>query len=422
MLTKLKLDSYSRADIGKRITDGASLFGTIRGNKDGTISVPFTFRYRFGNKVRDLRCGTWPEKSLKDIRQTRDRARSLLAEGKDPGLQRKLAKIAAAEQNEQLKSGISTNSQRLTVNQLFELWKNLQLSARKHGDAEVTRAFKKDVLPTIGTRAAESIRRGDIAALLDTVVQRGAPIVANHLLGDLKQMFGFAITRNYIESDPTSHLKKADFGGKAQERDRVLSNEEIVELKMKVPDARIAAKTNHAIWIMLSTCSRVGELTQARRSHIDLAAQTWQIPAANAKNARAHTIYLSTFATSHFKALFDLKANNEWLFPNDKGDNHVSVKSIAKQINDRHRTVPMRNRSKATGTLVLSGGKWTPHDLRRTGATLMGDLGVRPDVIERCLNHVEPNRVKRVYQRQKLAAEQTNAWAELGAKLSQLTM
>lgn len=420
MLTNKKLESLVTADAGKRLTDGSSLFGMVRTNVDGTVSVPFSYRYRFGGKLLDLRCGTWPEKSLKEIRQERDSAKTLLSEGKDPGMERRLAKLESAAEQQRLQSGISANAQRLTINQLFDFWKRQELSQRKNGDAEVTRSFKKDVLPVIGSRAADTVRRGDIAALLDVVVNRGAPIVANHLLGDLKQMFGFAITRNYLEADPASHLKKTDFGGKAKERDRVLDDAEVQELGTKIQNARLSKSTEHAIWIMLSTCCRVGELSTAQWDNIDLAADTWIIPAADSKNARVHTVYLSTFAKKHFEALHNLKTQLEWVFPNNKGNNHVSVKSITKQVNDRQRTEPMTNRSKATGTLLLSGGKWTPHDLRRTGATIMGDLGIRPDVIERCLNHVEPNRVKRVYQRQKLAAEQKKAWGALGAKLSML--
>ena len=70
--------------------------------------------------------------------------------------------------------------------------------------------------------------------------------------------------------------------------------------------------------------------------------------------------------------------------------------------------------------LVLSGGKWTPHDLRRTGATLMGDLGISSDVIDKCLNHTEENKMKRTYQRQKLEKEQAQAWCALGDRLNNL--
>ena len=51
---------------------------------------------------------------------------------------------------------------------------------------------------------------------------------------------------------------------------------------------------------------------------------------------------------------------------------------------------------------------------------MMGMLGIRPDVIEKCLNHVEQNKVVRIYQRQKLEAEQAEAWKLLGIRLDLL--
>ncbi|MEI6270315.1 MAG: hypothetical protein WCP01_15675 [Methylococcaceae bacterium] len=95
-------------------------------------------------------------------------------------------------------------------------------------------------------------------------------------------------------------------------------------------------------------------------------------------------------------------------------------KSITKQVGSRHSDNILSNRSKHNQALVLIGGKWTPHDLRRTGATIMGDLGIAPDVTEKCLNHTEENKVKRIYQRQKLEVEQAEAWQVLGDRLALL--
>ena len=109
-----------------------------------------------------------------------------------------------------------------------------------------------------------------------------------------------------------------------------------------------------------------------------------------------------------------------WIFPNRDGSSHVCEKSISIQIRGRQSENILSNRSKDNQALVLTGGKWTPHDLRRTGATLMGDLGIAPDVIEKCLNHTEENKVKRTYQRQKMELEQAQAWRVLGDRLSLL--
>ena len=80
----------------------------------------------------------------------------------------------------------------------------------------------------------------------------------------------------------------------------------------------------------------------------------------------------------------------------------------------------MSRRSPHTNALILPGGKWTPHDLRRTAATLMTALGVLPEVAEKCLNHTEESRVKRTYQRHSYEAEKREAWRLLGERLDLL--
>jgi integrase len=58
-----------------------------------------------------------------------------------------------------------------------------------------------------------------------------------------------------------------------------------------------------------------------------------------------------------------------------------------------------------------------PHDLRRTAATMMVQLGVLPDVVEKCLNHTEPNKLKRIYQRASYEGPMRDAWRLLGDRL-----
>ena len=80
-----------------------------------------------------------------------------------------------------------------------------------------------------------------------------------------------------------------------------------------------------------------------------------------------------------------------------------------------------RAKSDYIDKLVLPEGHWGPHDLRRTGATLMVSLGVLPEVAERCLNHTEQNKMKRIYQRHSYESEMREAWQQLGIHLGQLT-
>ena len=82
---------------------------------------------------------------------------------------------------------------------------------------------------------------------------------------------------------------------------------------------------------------------------------------------------------------------------------------------------PMKNR-RHDNTLVLGAGKngaWTPHDLRRTGATLMQGLGVALEIIDRCQNHVLPgSKVRRHYLHHDYANEKREAWQVLGERLA----
>ncbi|MDB5992751.1 MAG: phage integrase [Herbaspirillum sp.] len=234
-------------------------------------------------------------------------------------------------------------------------------------------------------------------------------------------MFVFAIKRELVVTDPTAILKRDDYG-KKNERSRVFSDAEIKELKAKIPLANLQESTVLAIWLMLSTCCRVGEISRARWADIDFSAKIWLIPPDNSKNGKEHTVLLSQYSLNMFKQLKKISGHSSWCFPAaNKEDAHVDLKSISKQIHDRHRVTPLKNRSKATGALILKGGTWTPHDLRRTGATMMGRLGVRPDVIEKCLNHVEQNKLIRIYQRQQLLTEKRHAWHALGNSLQVLT-
>ena len=434
-LTVKELEALTPDKAGERLRDGSSLIGTVRVAEKG-ISVLFRWRYRFDGKLKDYTCGTWPRDSLATIRSARREAETRLNSGKDPQedkraerLNAKAAQAEAVSEAQKRIQEIEASNARMTVMELFNRWERLELKARKDQGAEARRSFEKDVFPDLGTLAAEDVKRSMIAACLDKVVERGSPVLARNLLGDLRQMFGFAIKREYVENDPTSHLKRDDFGKKT-ERDRILTDDEIKQLAKLLPDAGLQPASVAAVWAMLSTCCRVGEISRARWEHVDLESGKWTIPPENSKNAKKHVIYLNDFAKEQFEALKKLATDEDdgtlspWVLPATNKDGHVCVKSLAKQIGDRQRgetKKPMKNRTLKLSALILPDGKWTPHDLRRTGATLMGRLGVRPDVIEKCLNHVEQNALVRIYQRQSLEAEQAAAWKLLGERLELLT-
>jgi len=407
------------------LADGNNLYLRVRssGARDWLLI------YRFASSRRKLGLGSYPGVSLALARQRADEARILLQRGVDPKAQRDAEAIAAA-------APAPEATQPLTVASLYSEWFEKEASKRKDEGAMVSRAFAKDVIPKIGDIPLVTLRRADITSLLDGVAARGVTRTCGVLLSDMRQMFTFGVIREYLVSDPTYGLKKGTWKGISPERDRVLSEPEIVLLApaLRSPSANLMEAAQCACWIMLSTLCRVGEIGQAEWSTLDFDTGQWLIPAEISKNGKAHLVDLSPFALAKFRRLKELRDEvpdedprkaSPFILPSQNRNSprgHICLKTYAKQFADRQRgdKPAMKRRIKGNGqnALALPGGRWTPHDLRRTGATLMGSLGIRPDVIEKCLNHTEQNKILRIYQRQELRPEMRAAWLALGEKLT----
>ena len=405
------------------LADSGRLYLRVRSGDNSTKVWLWRFKSPVTGSTRWFDLGSYPALSLVEAQEKAALLAAKRRSGIDPIEEKLQADKDAKAEAERLRRKAAAVAARMTVRRLFEQWERLELKGRKDQGKEARRSFEKDVFPHIGDIVTEDVKRGMIAACLDRVVERGSPVLARNLLGDLRQMFGFGVKREYIENDPTSQLKRDDFGKKT-ERDRTLNDDELRQLNETLPESGLQEAIREAIWIMLATCCRVGEISRARWERIDLDAYTWRILPDNSKNGREHTVLLSEYAKEHFRALQKLSGDSPWGLPASQKEGSVCVKSLAKQVADRQRgqgRKPMKHRSQGTEALILPRGKWTPHDLRRTGATLMGQLGVRPDVIERCLNHTEQNSLVRIYQRQGLEAEQREAWRLLGERLELLT-
>lgn len=347
-----------------------------------------------------------------------------MSSGVDPIQKRKDDKARALAEAKAAAEALIAEANKHTVNSLFKLWERLTLCNWKDKGKETRRMFEKDVLPAIGTMPAEDVRKIHITSIINTMLTRGVKRIPKLVVSNLTMMFMFAEEQGIVDAVPTSTIKKSKIGGKDIVRDRTLKEAEIRELASKMPNANLLKTSECAMWIMLSTCCRIGEICQAQWKHLDLEANTWRIPAENSKNGKPHTIYLSDFAVAQFNKLVALKQSDVWIYPNRENTSYVCKKSMAKQVGDRQLSDDrkrMSRRSKHSAALKLEGGKWVPHDLRRTGATTMGDLGINSDVIEKCLNHTEQNKMKRTYQHQTLVPEQKQAWKLLGERLEILT-
>lgn len=399
--------------------------------------------------------------TLQEARDEAAKIQSLARQGIDVQVQRELdAKTKASRLADEAAAAKELaerdRTENLSVQQLFDAWLADGVR-RKDENAELLRSFSANVLPMIGPKAVRELTEHDLRAVLRALVERQVNRTAVMTYNNLTQMFAWAEKRQpwrklLVDGDPMDLIEiekivAPDYDMDNQ-RDRVLSADEIAELRDimarmqtdydEAPDRRatpqpLAKTTERAIWIMLSTMCRVGEMSMAKWDNVDLDAGIWFIPKADVKdNVADLTVYLSEFTLRQFKQLHEVTGRTDWCFPARNKEGPLSPKSISKQVGDRQ-TMFKKNRSggprvlknrRNDNTLVLGGGKnkeWTPHDLRRTGATTMQQLGISLDIIDRCQNHVLPgSKVRRHYLHHDYADEKRQAWAQLGARLSEL--
>lgn len=429
----------AKVDSGERfLADGDGLYLRVRA---GDAPKVWFYRYTMGGIARKIQLGAFPHMGLADARTIGGEMTGRRRQGIDPIAEKEAVDAAAKLTAEIEARAQAKEAARITMATLFERWATVDLVRHKDGGTYVRDQMVRHVLPFIGTMLVEDVRKGHITGVTDKLLAEGKNRTAKLAFGLMRQMLRFAVDRGVIEFEPSASIRKAAIGGKDTERERVLSEAEVRELHGKLPGARLIASTEAAVWIALSTCCRIGELLSARWADLDLPGRVWKIP--ETKNGRPHTVYLSNFAAARFEEIRDAtnekRAKDEkagksvktlaWVFPNRKESGAVSSKTVTKQLADRQRepavneekAKPMTRRSSQTGALRLTDGYWSPHDLRRTGATMMVALGVLPEVAERCLNHTEENKVKRIYQRHSYENEMRLAWALLGERLEMLT-
>jgi integrase len=204
------------------------------------------------------------------------------------------------------------------------------------------------------------------------------------------------------------------------ERDRALSADEIRTMWGELADAKMLESTRDIVRLCLITGQRVGEICGMDRREIDLEQQLWTIPASRTKNSRSHIVPLSNMATAiirgQIQAAEKLAKRKErevspFIFPAPGGRASVSGAAIAK-------AVKRQEAAAKGGTTVLGVSPWTPHDLRRTAATMMEEMGVSPFVVGHVLNHISITKstiTSRVYARYDYAREKREAlalWAD----------
>jgi integrase len=250
--------------------------------------------------------------------------------------------------------------------------------------SETARYLRNHAAPLHSLRLAEIDRR-KIAALLGQIETTSGPVARNRARSALSAFFAWAIQEGLADINPVTGTAKADEGGS---RERVLSREEIVALWRGLGDDRYS----DIVRLLLLTGQRREEIGGLNWNEVSNGIIT--LPAERTKNGRRHELPLSTQALAIL--LRQPRRNSSDL--------------VFAGFNDWH-----RNKSVLDARLGLA--PWRLHDLRRTCATGMAELGVQPHIVEAVLNHISGHKagVAGIYNRAKYADEMRDAlqrWAD----------
>lgn len=375
--------------------DGDGLFLCFRQNYATPV---WRFRYRFAGKPRVMVLGSYKHLSLADARRTTKELRARVALGYD----------VAGEKQERKREAVSKIEAKklvVTVAQLAdEYFDRMILGRWKHPNIVRSR-IEKDIKPNIGKLAVGDVRPTHIDVVLQSIVKRGAPTIANDVLRWVRRMFDYAIKRHMVPYNPAAAFDLHDAGGKEQPRDRSLSRDELVLLFDAMRKAKGFTYENElTVKLLLLLAVRKQELTGARQEEFDLVEGVWHLPEERTKTGAAIDIPLAPQSVDALRELNRLANGGEWLLPARKMQHHHLP-----HIHENTLNVALSK----VKPLMQDVPPFCIHDFRRTARTHLAALGVDPYIAERCLNH-KLKGVEGVYNRHDYFIERRKAlelWA-----------
>ena len=228
----------------------------------------------------------------------------------------------------------------------------------------------------------------------------GTPIAANRLHSIVRKFFNWCVENELIAASPCAGLKQP---ASEISRDRVLSDREL-RLVWEAAE-KIGYPFGSMVQLLTLTGERRGEVANMQWGELDLQKRVWSLPRERVKNNRQHDVPLSPQA--------------------------VAIIERIPRISDRfvfslNGTAPFngfgKNRDRLVALLPADTPSWVIHDLRRSAASGVEQLGIRLSVIEKVLNHVSGSfaGIVGVYQRHEFADEKRAAlqrWADYVRRL-----
>lgn len=345
-------------------------------------SRKWVYFYRWGGKLRKFTIGDASNTTGWTLARARAKAtelRVMVNNQKDP--------IAESERIENQASNTKTFKEAMTA----------YLAARKPHMKERTYEGSEHHLENhwkqFHKRVVHEIDADTVADRLKEIEDESGPVARNRARSTLSAMFAWAIGERFskhLRVNPVDGTIKADEG---KPRDKVLTDAELVKIWKAAPDNNYG----RIVKLLMLTGQRRDEIGSLRWPEIKTADKLIALPAERTKNSRPHDVPLSDLA-------MDVLATTHKIIGRDlvfgEGEGGYSGWS----------------RSKNSIDAVAKVKGWRLHDLRRTAATRMADLGVQPHIIEAALNHVSGHKagVAGIYNRSTYAAEKRAAldlWA-----------
>ncbi|MES2033700.1 MAG: tyrosine-type recombinase/integrase [Pseudomonadota bacterium] len=390
MLTDAALKSLKPKKKSYKIADRDGMYVMVL--TSGSLS--FRYDYRFNNRRETVTFGAYgpADLSLARARELCLEARRTLREGRSPAMEKQRDKRRLRELE--------------SFGQFGRRW------LREAPMADSTRAmrqsvFSRDVEPAFDKRLLSEVTPNDIRALCRKVKDRGAPATAVHVRDIIKLIYDYARLHGEKVENPAAEVGPASIATFVP-RDRSLSPAEIrlmlgeLEHVATLPTIRLGLK------LILLTMVRKSELQDATWDEIDFVGAVWTIPAARMKKDKAHNVYLSTQALDILIALKTCAGNSRYLLPSRYDADAPMSRATFNRV-----TTAIAERAKAQ---ALALAPFTVHDLRRTGSTLLNELGFNRDWIEKCLAHEDSHSSRGVYNKAEYEQQRRHMlqeWADM---------
>jgi integrase len=347
-------------------------------------SRKFVLHYRIGGSQRRYTVGAAGALTLEEARHRARKALVDVGDGKDPAVQKATDKVEAKQRF------LSVAKDYLEV--LQRRVDNAKMKPRTY--EEVERHLMKHWAP-LHRLVISGINRTTIATRLRELAKQRGPVAADRARASVSTLFAWAIGEGICETNPIDGTNRSS---EWIERERSLivdgekpNYDELVAVWKGAPDSEYGK----IIRLLILTLCRRDEIGSLEWSEIDKEARLIRLPAARVKNGREHVIPLSDPAMAILETI-DRRADRELVFGLGKGG--YSGWSKAKAQFDK---------------AVKIKKPWVLHDLRRTGRTGLGMLGVAPHVAEAVLNHLPP-KLMRTYDKNRYEREKREAldlWA-----------